>query len=58
MAALGGQLGPAKDSEVLEALEDVRPAKPAEPTMMSREARALVTSGEPDALQKWKVRAL
>ena len=59
IATLMGELGPAEDLSLLEALEEEAPAKPAEPTMMSKEARALVMSGQGKAgLQLWKVGAL
>ena len=56
IASLMGELGPAEDLSLLEALEEEAPAKPAEPTMMSKEARALVMAGQGQAgLQLWKV---
>ena len=59
IAALMGEVGPAEDLSLLEALEEEVPAKPAEPTMMSKEARALVMSGQGKAgLQLWKVGSL
>ena len=60
IASLVSERGGAEDMPLLEALEDPAEAPPppaSEPTMMSREARALMLSGQGQAgLQLWKVR--